>query len=448
MDRIIDELPERGAESGDYMQYVPGSTEWDILNYDIFAADGFESGGGSGGTGNWTGYWTLSGSYYINYGGAPEGSRYLWLYGDDNETPGDGYAQREVDLSDATGPGPYLQFEARIDSFESYHNDEAYVKVSANGTDWDILQTFTSADNDYNYHQYRYDLSSYGGSSSFYVAFETQLNSNWDYFYIDDIEFNNYDGTATGEWPMPPFDPTDDGTSGSGSDYYQWLEWDFEDAGYDDIDFEYGEVRTMSFQAIAALEEGTYCNKIWVSSESWGDEGAITSGTTAKIIVGDPYDTRCSGGLVEVNKESDPEVVYPYEETTVTYTITIENVDTIDVRIYEIEDWLPATGSTLPEEGFIYVDNSAHGRIIRPTSIAYDGLEGGISGGTGDWSDNWTLSGDYFFSTSGEHSGTYHMMLLGDSNEYPGPGYAQRGVDLSGYSDAELRFYAKAELST
>jgi len=440
LDRIVDELPERGASSGDYLQYIPGSTEWDVVVFDSFTFDGFESGSGSGGTGNWTGNWALSGDYSFSTYGEYEGDYHLRLRGDGDAYPGNGYAQREVDLSSSTGTGPFLYFWARIDNVESGNTIE--VRVSTNGEDWNVLETFDHNDSDDQYHQYWYDLSSYGRPSTFYVSFKMNGDHYSDTFYVDNVEFSEYQGTTAGEWPVPPFESWTS-EHDSGSDLYQELEWDFEDAGYYDIDFAYGETRNMSFKAEAALEEGTYCNYIWVSNSSYGDEGGLISGTTAKIIVGDPEDTRCSGGLVVVEKISDPVIVYPYEETLVTYTITIENVDTIDVRIYEVEDWLPATGSTEPEEGFIYVDNSAHGRIIRPLSIAFDGFESGSgSGGTGDWSDNWTLSGDYSFSTYGEYEGDYHLRLRGDDNETPGDGYAQRSIDLSGYSNTDLRFFA------
>jgi hypothetical protein len=438
--RIIDDLPERGAESGDYMQYIYGSTEWNVIEYNSFAYDGLESGGISGGTGNWSGSWSLTGDASISTSDPHQGTRSIRLRGAGGSS--DGYAQREVNLGGTSGNGPYLSFWARVDNVES--DNFIYIKVSTNGVDWTTLDTFSDDESDRQYHEYRYNLSSFGRPSSLYVAFEMDGNHNSDTINIDDIEFSDYDGLSTGLWPMDPFDPTTTPKGWDDEGRYQQLEWDFEYAGYDDVDFDYGEVRTMSFRAQAALEEGTYCNKIWVSSESHGDEGAIISGTTAKIVVGDPMESRCDGGLIVVDKISDPEIVYPYEPTTVTYTITIENVDNVDITIYEVEDWLPATGYTEPEEGFMYVDDSASGRIIRPATIAFDGFEsGGLTGGTGNWSDNWTASGDYTVSNSdGPHQGTYHMKLRGEGGQPYG--YAQREIDLSGYSSAELRYWAKA----
>jgi len=441
LDRIVDELPARGTESGDYMTYVNGSTEWDVVSFASYAFDGFESGDGTGGTGNWTGDWTLSGDYsFLNYG-QYAGYYHLSLRGDGDQSPGDGYAEREIDLSSYNGSGAYLYFWARISDVESGNTID--VRVSTNGEDWNVLETFDQYDSDNQYHQHWYDLSGYGSPSSFFISFKMNGDHYSDTIYIDNIEFSAYQGAINGEWPVPPFDPSTT-IHGSGSDLYQELEWDFEDAGYYDIPFYYGEIKTMSFKAQAALTEGTYCNRIWVSDSSSGDEGQIISGTTAKIVVGDPEETACSGGLVEVTKTSDPEVAYPYQEETVTYTIQIKNVDTDTVTIYAVEDWLPATGSTEPSEGFIYVDDSAYGRIIRPSSIAFDGFETANGyGGTGNWTSDWTFSGNSDFSTSGEYQGVYHLRLRGDSYPPPGDGFAYRAVDLSGSSTPSLRFFAR-----
>ncbi len=424
-----------------------------MVTFDSFTFDGFESGDGTGGTGNWSDNWTFSGdcapSSYDPWW-AHEGSYYLRLSGDNNDDPGDGYAQRQVDLSGTTGSGPYLYFWARVNSLQ--YNDYVEVRVSTDGEDWNTLKTFTYQDVSLQYNQYWYNLSGYDRPSTFYVSFKMSGDNYWDMIYIDDVEFSTYQGGEEDEWPLPPFDPsvtTVPSYPPDSPDLHQELKWDFEDAVYDDVNFEYGQTRTMRFKAQAALEEGTYCNRIWVSSvDGWpvDDEGAVISGTTAKIIVGEPEETNCDGGKLKIEKVSDPPIVEPYEETTVTYTITIENVDTEAIPIYTIEDWLPATGSKLQEEGFIYKDNSTTARIIHRLSVAYDGFESGSgTGGTGNWTDNWTLQGDctVYNDIYWAHNGMYHLRLLGDNDANPGDGYARRRVDLSDYPNAELQFWAK-----
>ncbi len=388
LDRIIDILPERGASSGDYLQYIPGSTSWDSAVYESFAFDGFESGSGAGGTGAWNGNWVLSGDYYFSTDGEYEGNYHLRLRGDDNQTPGDGRAQRTVNLSGSTGVGPFLYFWARMNALES--GDTVAVKVSTNGVDWDVLEVFDENDDDNIYHLHQYDLNSYNRPSTLYVAFETNMNSTEDYFYVDNVEFSNYEEGVAGEWPMPPFDPTYIHNSGSGSSLHQELTWDFENAGYEDVDFAYGEIRTLSFRARAALTEGVYCNEIQTAISSYQDSD-IVNGTTAKITVGNPAQTSCSGGLLTIDKTADPLILYPDEETTVTYTIDLENVDTVPVRIYQIEDWLPSTGSSVSSESFVYVDNSAYGYIIGRSSLPvmfYDNFNRPDSNTVSYWTDS------------------------------------------------------------
>ncbi len=377
LDSIWDELPERGP-SDDYMVYVDDSTDWDVIEYDTFAFDGFET---SGDTGPWIGDWSLSGSAYETTSGEYDGDRCLRLDGEYGSS--DGYAERAVDLSTYSGNGPYLYFWARM---WLWYGDFLNLKVSTDGVEWDTLETFDVQDGDDQYHQHWYDLSDYGNPSTFYIAFEMDASSYWRdncAFRLDNVEISSSQSPVGGEWPIPPFDPTGFSTPGSGSEEFQLLEWDFETAGYSDISFDYGEERLLSFQAHEALDEGTYCNRIYVtdSDGSWPyfneEEASIVNSATAKIIVGDPEETNCSDGKLAVDKTSDPEIVYPYEQTTVNYTITIENVDTVPISIYEIEDWLPATGSTLSEEGFMYVDDSASGRIIGRESypvLFFDGF--------------------------------------------------------------------------
>jgi len=168
------------------------------------AADDFESGDGEGGTGAWSDNWTLSGDYSFNTDWPHEGSYHLRLRGGSSPAE-DGYAMRQVDLSGH--PNAELRFWAKMYDFEP--GDEVDVKVSTNGVVWDPLLTFVNDDDDNQYHQYRFDLSGYGGPSTFYIAFDaegldrTYYHHQWyyDYFYVDDVEFV-YTEEITGE-PEP-----------------------------------------------------------------------------------------------------------------------------------------------------------------------------------------------------------------------------------------------------
>ncbi len=142
----------------------------------VIAEDDFESGSWSGGTG-WFGDWLDSGDASITtYGSPHSGSRHLRL------RDYSGYAARAVDLSGYTEPR--LQFWAQASSFES--GDKAYCRVSADGTNWTTVRTW---DNSQGYHFVDIDLSSYvEGSSQFWIAFDADMSSDYDQFYVDDVE--------------------------------------------------------------------------------------------------------------------------------------------------------------------------------------------------------------------------------------------------------------------
>lgn len=148
------------------------------------AADGFESGGGTGGTGTWSTNWTFSGDYQVTTYNEYEGDYCLMLRGDGDAYPGNGYAQRKVNLSGATGLGPYLKFWGSLENMES--GNTVQVRASTNGVDWDILETL---DGNNPYQQYPYDLSSYGKPSTFYVSLKMNGDHSSDTFYLDDLRF-------------------------------------------------------------------------------------------------------------------------------------------------------------------------------------------------------------------------------------------------------------------
>ncbi len=74
-------------------------------------------------------------------------------------------------------------------------------------------------------------------------------------------------------------------------------------------------------------------------------------------------------------------------------------------------------------------------------TIASDNFEsGGWAGGTG-WLYDWNYSGDASIVTTGApYEGSYHLRLRAAD------GYVDRAVDLSGFPNARLQFWAKANL--
>jgi hypothetical protein len=168
------------------------------------AADDFESGDGEGGTGAWTDNWTLQGDASITTSELPhEGFYHLRLLGDNDANPGDGYARRQVDLS--SHPNAQLRFWAKMNDFET--EDYVDVRVSTNLVEWNTLRTFVNGEDDNTYRSYTFDLSGYGGPSTFYIAFDAGgLNKtyqyyhwNYDYFYVDDVEIIYTEATAQPE---------------------------------------------------------------------------------------------------------------------------------------------------------------------------------------------------------------------------------------------------------
>ncbi|MFQ5826808.1 MAG: hypothetical protein ACE5IA_05560, partial [Dehalococcoidia bacterium] len=93
-----------------------------------------------------------------------------------------------------------------------------------------------------------------------------------------------------------------------------------------------GEVREQVFQAIATLEGGTYLNEAWAKVTGYG---RVDSGATAPVVGSSSW-----SGL-SIEKVVSPSSARIGQETTFTYTIYIENVDTVPMEIYEIGDLLP-----------------------------------------------------------------------------------------------------------
>jgi hypothetical protein len=146
--------------------------------WETIASEDFESGGWTGGTG-WLDTWNYSGNATVTTSGAPyEGSYHLRLLANT------GNVSRSVDLSGEVNV--HLQFQAKVDAFEA--GDEALCRISSNGTDWTTVYTWDDGDSDNLYHGYDIDLTPYDLSSQFYIAFESNMSSVWDYFYVDNIE--------------------------------------------------------------------------------------------------------------------------------------------------------------------------------------------------------------------------------------------------------------------
>jgi hypothetical protein len=141
-------------------------------------SDDFETGGWSGGSG-WSDDWYHEGDETsITTQGSPyEGSYHLRM------RKGDSYVKRAADLSGQSGL--HLQLWAKVDKFES--DDEMYCRVSPDDNNWTTVKTWTDADDDNTYHLADIDLSPYTMSSEFWIVFDSGMDHQNDYFYVDDL---------------------------------------------------------------------------------------------------------------------------------------------------------------------------------------------------------------------------------------------------------------------
>jgi hypothetical protein len=145
----------------------------------VLASDNFESGGWGGGSG-WTGGWSHTGDSSVTASGSPHGgSRHLML------RRGTGYASRQVNLAGRTKA--YVRFWAKAYSFEPTENASARVS-SDGGNTWHTLKTWVDGEDDNVYKYYNFDVTSYGLTSNFIVAYKADMSWTNDYFYVDDVE--------------------------------------------------------------------------------------------------------------------------------------------------------------------------------------------------------------------------------------------------------------------
>jgi len=145
----------------------------------IMPADDFETGTFTGGVG-WLADWTTENNAGVIKQGTPyEGQYHVLMKNSDSDV------QRSADLAGQTGLS--LQFWAKARTFEA--SDTVSCQISSNGADWNTVQTWANGDDDEVYRFYDIDLASYAPySSAFWVRFESGMNQNNDYFYVDALQ--------------------------------------------------------------------------------------------------------------------------------------------------------------------------------------------------------------------------------------------------------------------
>ncbi len=148
-----------------------------ISHNSVIASHDFEDNRWSGGTGWLYGWWHQGSTSITNSQNPYQGIRHVQMRGSN------AYIDRAVDLTGYSNIR--LQFWAKVRSFE--RNDTMYCMVSPNDTDWTSVYVWDRNDSDNTYHYYDIDLSSIPVSGEFWIAFDSEMSGNNDYFYIDQI---------------------------------------------------------------------------------------------------------------------------------------------------------------------------------------------------------------------------------------------------------------------
>jgi len=142
------------------------------------AWDDFESEGWAGGSG-WSEDWYHTGDASIRSSDSPyEGSYHLRL------RRASGYVDRPLNLSGQVNVR--LQFWAKAKSFEP--GETATASVSPDGATWFTVRTWVDGEDDKVYRFEDIDLSSYSMTSEFWIAFDAEMSSSNDYFWVDDLK--------------------------------------------------------------------------------------------------------------------------------------------------------------------------------------------------------------------------------------------------------------------
>ncbi|APZ96606.1 tandem-95 repeat protein [Fuerstiella marisgermanici] len=158
-----------------------------IVDDDFSALDDFDSGVPDGGTGPWANDWDLTGNSAFTSSSSPNDGNLHAI------VQRRGVLTRQLDTTGVSNLN--LSFASKLRSFEN--SDNAYVRVSSDGSNWTTLKSFGNGEDDNNYRDYSYDIPF--EADTLWIKFEGDMSSSrWDYWYIDTV-------SVTGE--IIPSDP-------------------------------------------------------------------------------------------------------------------------------------------------------------------------------------------------------------------------------------------------
>lgn len=271
-----------------------------------------------------------------------------------------------------------------------------------------------------------------GGITGYVGPSELSLDGGETWQTVPDPDYSELVPKGYIKWPADyEWDPVVTGvfSSDPGSDnYFRGIR-----------DFTSRQVKMLRFTVSGRLDVGkVHCN--WVVLKPWN----TLSGPQAPIAVGMENPGECSGeGGLDVTKTSYPEVIPPGVLTTVTYTISVENMSGDTEEFQELIDYLPpgfdyipgsvSGNSTIitdePLEVNMEVVNGVQRQRVRWTEAQFQGI-GQIPAGE-------TRTLIFQAMTTKNVSGSYYneVIVVLKKTATPGAAYAAAGVSPVEYGE-------------
>jgi len=313
-----------------------------------------------------------------------------------------GRLERTVNLKGRMGCK--LKFSWRAASWET--SDKVYIKVN-DGSGWATAKTFVNGDDDYFYHEAEIDLSNYAQVDNFKIAFEGAMSSTSDWFYLDHIRVEGYDGIAFDDFNSNSFV----GGNGWASN---WLT-----SGAASIDTDYP-------------LEGGYCAKITQTGRI--ERQVDLSGVINPKLVFDSRNVYFETGDVAHIKIDDG------SGEQIVDTITPEDGDKVyHQHVIDLSTYTRSANFKIIFAGamdetldYWYLDRI---RITGDKVVANDSFDSGDFNGGNGFSYAWTVTGASI-TCEQAFTGQNAVQFINNAS-------LERTVNLSGLSGKKLEFAAK-----
>lgn len=157
------------------------------------------------------------------------------------------------------------------------------------------------------------------------------------------------------------------------------LTWHILDEKKLDVQILPGEFVLLTFKAkiegSGLTPAGNYCNYAWTEPEGIVSGIGSRSGSVAKLVVGMPLTTECTGALVHVTSTATAVLnpnelpLDPNDDVLITYTIIVDNGGAVDLNLWWLRVKLPI--------GFNYLINTVSGSVTSSEPDHNDTIFGG-----------------------------------------------------------------------